>query len=106
VGNVFGVQPEALRNGSKGFHDGADATADGAELISMLSLDAGALGEVPAAAEFADALAKFTSLQSDDLRRGSAWYRDAGEGLTQNAETYERTDDDSREGFRKIGGAQ
>jgi hypothetical protein len=104
VGIVFGVQPEALRNASKGFHDGADATADGAELISMLSLDAGALGEVPAAAEFADALAKYTGRQSDDLRRGSAWYRDAGEGLTQNAETYERTDDDSSQGFREIGG--
>jgi hypothetical protein len=93
-----------LRNASKGFHDGADATADGAELISMLSLDAGALGEVPAAAEFADALAGYTGRQSDDLRRGSAWYRDTGEGLAQNAETYERTDDDSSQGFRKIGG--
>ena len=103
---MFGVQPEALRSASRGFHDGADATADGAELISMLSLDAGALGEVPAAAEFADALAKFTSQQSDDLRRGSAWYRDAGEGLVQNADTYERTDDESHQSFRKIGGAR
>lgn len=103
---MFGVQPEALRNASKGFHEGADATADGAELISMLSLDAGALGEVPAAAEFADALARFTGQQSDDLRRGSAWYRDAGEGLTQNAETYERSDDTSSQGFRKIGGTR
>jgi hypothetical protein len=103
---VFGVQPEALRNASKGFHDGADATGDGAELISMLRLDAGALGEVPAAAEFTDALANFTSLQSDDLRRGAAWYRDAGEGLIENADTYERNDDDSRERFRKIGDAR
>ena len=102
---MFGVRPEVLRNASKGFHDGADATGDGAELISMLSLDAGALGEVPAAAEFADALAKFTAEQSDDLRRGSAWYRDAGEGLVENADTYHRLDDDSRETFRKIGDA-
>jgi hypothetical protein len=103
---VFGVRPEALRNASKGFHGGADATGDGAELISMLRLDAGALGEVPAAAEFADALAGFTSLQSDDLRRGSAWYRDAGDGLVENADTYDRNDDDSRESFRKIGDAR
>jgi hypothetical protein len=103
---VFGVQPETLREASKGFHDGADATADGADLISMLRLDAVALGEVPAAAEFADALAKFTGEQSDDLRRGSAWYRDAGEGLTENAGTYVRADDDSRQGFTKVGGAR
>ena len=103
---MFGVQPEALRNASKGFHDGADATADGAELISMLTLDAGALGEVPAAAEFADALAKYTAEQSEDLRRGAAWYRDAGEGLVENADTYFRLDDDSRETFRKIGDAR
>lgn len=103
---MFGVQPQALRDASKGFHDGADATGDGAELISMLRLDAGALGEVPAAAEFADALAKFTAEQSDDLKRGSAWYRDAGEGLVQNAETYERTDDDNSQSFRKIGDAR
>lgn len=103
---MFGVQPETLREASKGFHDGADAAADGADLISMLRLDAVALGEVPAAAEFADALAKFTGEQSDDLRRGSAWYRDAGEGLTENADTYDRADDDSRQGFTQVGGAQ
>jgi hypothetical protein len=101
---VFGVQPETLREASKKFHEGADATGDGADLISMLSLDANALGQVPAAAEFVDALAKFAGEQSDDLRRGSAWYRDAGEGLTQNADAYQRMDDDSAAGFRSVDG--
>lgn len=101
---MFGVQPETLREASKKFHEGADAAGDGADLISMLRLDANALGQVPAAAEFVDALAKFTGEQSDDLRRGSAWYRDAGEGLTHNADAYKRMDDDSATGFRSVDG--
>ncbi|GAA1345048.1 hypothetical protein [Saccharothrix algeriensis] len=101
---MFGVRPEALRAASKEFHDGADATGDGAELISMLRLDADALGRVPAAAEFADALARWAGEQSDDLRRGSAWYRDAGEGLAENADAYQRADDDSTSSFRGLEG--
>jgi uncharacterized protein YukE len=101
---VFGVQPETLRAASKQFHDGADATGDGAELISMLRLEADALGQVPAAAEFVDALAKWSGEQSDDLRRGSAWYRDAGDGLNENADTYQRVDEDSRSSFTGIEG--
>ena len=92
---MFEVRPEALRAASKEFHDGADAAGDGAELISMLRLDADALGRVPAAAEFVDALARWSGEQSDDLRRGSAWYRDAGDGLTENADTYQRVEDAS-----------
>lgn len=101
---MFGVQPETLRAASKQFHDGADATGDGAELISMLRLEADALGQVPAAAEFVDALAKWSGEQSDDLRRGSAWYRDAGDGLNENADTYQRVDEDSRSSFSGIEG--
>lgn len=99
---MFGVQPETLRTASQQFHDGADAAADGADLVSMLRLDAEALGRVPAAAEFADALARFAAEQSDDLRRGSAWYRDAGDGLAENADSYARADDDSTQGFTAI----
>ncbi|ATE57692.1 type VII secretion target [Actinosynnema pretiosum] len=101
---MFGVQPESLRSASKQFQVGADAAGDGAEMVSMLTLDAGALGEVPAAGEFAAAVAKFASEQGEDLRRGSAWYRDAGEGLVENAETYERVDDQWTASFRNIGG--
>ncbi|MBW4715705.1 hypothetical protein KZQ38_00915 [Saccharothrix sp. SC076] len=101
---MFGVRPETLRAASKEFHDGADAAGDGAELISMLRLDADALGQVPAAAEFVDALARWSGEQSDDLRRGAAWYRDAGDGLTENADTYQRADDDSTTSFRDIEG--
>ncbi|MGM1065364.1 hypothetical protein [Saccharothrix sp. Mg75] len=98
------MQPETLRAASKQFHEGADATGDGAELISMLRLEADALGQVPAAAEFVDALARWAGEQSDDLRRGSAWYRDAGDGLTENADSYQRADDDSTASFRGIEG--
>ncbi|MBB4969546.1 hypothetical protein [Saccharothrix violaceirubra] len=98
------MQPETLRGASKEFHDGADATGDGADLISMLRLDAGALGEVPAAAEFVDALARWTGEQSDDLRRGSAWYRDAGDGLAENADAYQRAEDSSTQSFRSFEG--
>lgn len=101
---MFGVRPETLREASKQFHEGADATGDGAEMISMLRLDADALGQVPAAAEFVDALAKWSGEQSDDLRRGSAWYRDAGDGLNENADAYQRADDDSNTSFRGIEG--
>lgn len=101
---MFGVQPETLRAASRQFHEGADAAADGAELISMLRLDASALGQVPAAAEFADALARWSGEQSDDLRRGSAWYRDTGDGLNENADAYQRADDDSNTAFRGIEG--
>lgn len=101
---MFGVRPETLRAASKQFHEGADAAGDGAEMISMLRLDAGALGEVAAAAEFADALAKWAGEQSDDLRRGSAWYRDAGDGLNENADAYQRADDDSNNSFRSLEG--
>lgn len=101
---MFGVRPETLREASKQFHEGADAAGDGAEMISMLRLDADALGQVPAAAEFVDALAKWSGEQSDDLRRGSAWYRDAGDGLTENADAYQRADDDSNTSFRGIEG--
>lgn len=101
---MFGVRPETLRAASRQFHDGADATADGAELISMLRLDADALGQVPAAAEFVDALARWSGEQSDDLRRGGAWYRDAGDGLDENADAYQRADDDSHTTFTGIEG--
>ncbi|CCH35449.1 hypothetical protein BN6_82320 [Saccharothrix espanaensis DSM 44229] len=101
---MFGVRPETLRAASKEFHDGADAAGDGAELISMLRLDADALGQVPAAAEFVDALARWAGEQSDDLRRGAAWYRDAGDGLTENADAYQRADDDSSVSFRGLEG--
>ncbi|WP_246018576.1 hypothetical protein [Saccharothrix australiensis] len=98
------MRPETLREASKGFHDGAEATGDGAELISLLRLDADALGQVPAAAEFVDALARWSGEQSDDLRRGSAWYRDAGDGLVENADSYQRADDDSTTSFRDLEG--
>ncbi|QFZ23707.1 hypothetical protein [Saccharothrix syringae] len=101
---MFGVRPEALRSASGQFHEGADAAADGAELISLLRLDADALGQVPAAAEFVDALARWSGEQSDDLRRGSAWYRDSADGLEENADAYQRVDDDSDTAFRGIGG--
>ncbi|MFC6091367.1 hypothetical protein Q5530_02700 [Saccharothrix sp. BKS2] len=98
------MQPEQLRAASKQFHEGSDAAADGAELISMLRLEADALGQVPAAAEFVDALTRWSGEQSDDLRRGSAWYRDAGDGLNENADAYQRADDDSHTAFRGIEG--
>ena len=101
---MFGVQPEQLRAASKQFHEGSDAAADGAELISMLRLEADALGQVPAAAEFVDALTRWSGEQSDDLRRGSAWYRDTGDGLNENADAYQRADDDSHTAFRGIEG--
>ena len=74
---MFGVEPELLRNASKEFGNGSDAVREAAEMISMLKLDAGALGEVDAATEFADALSKFVGTHAQDLQRGSAWITDA-----------------------------
>ena len=99
---MFGVEPELLRNASKEFGNGSDAVREAAEMISMLRLDAGALGEVDAAAEFADALAKFVGTHSQDLRRGSSWFTDAAEGLVSNAEAYQRTDEDHASALKKL----
>ncbi|TWP53089.1 hypothetical protein FKR81_08390 [Lentzea tibetensis] len=99
---MFGVEPELLRNASKEFSSGSDAVREAAEMISMLRLDAGALGEVDAAAEFADALSKFVGTHSDDLRKGSEWFTDAAEGLISNADAYQRADDDNGISFSDI----
>ncbi|MEU7478734.1 type VII secretion target [Lentzea sp. NPDC042327] len=99
---MFGVEPELLRTASKEFGNGSDAVREAAEMISMLQLDAGALGEVDAAAEFADALSRFVGTHSQDLQRGSAWFTDAAEGLVSNAEAYQRTDDDHASFLTKI----
>ena len=99
---MFGVEPELLRNASKEFGNGSDAVREAAEMMSMLKLDAGALGEVDAAAEFADALSKFVGTHAQDLQRGSAWITDAAEGLVSNAETYQRTDDDHASALTKL----
>lgn len=99
---MFGVEPELLRTASKEFGNGSDAVREAAEMISMLRLDAGALGQVGAAAEFADALAKFVGTHSQDLQRGSAWIADAAEGLVSNAEAYQRTDEDHESVLKKL----
>jgi hypothetical protein len=99
---MFGVEPELLRNASKEFGNGSDAVREAAEMISMLKLDAGALGEVDAAAEFTEALSKFVGTHSQDLQRGSAWITDAAEGLTSNANAYQRTEDDHVSMLTKI----
>lgn len=99
---MFGVEPELLRNASKEFGNGSDAVREAAEMISMLKLDAGALGEVDAAAEFADALSKFVGTHAQDLQRGSVWITDAAEGLTSNADAYQRTEDDHTSMLTKL----
>ncbi|SDL66605.1 Excreted virulence factor EspC, type VII ESX diderm [Lentzea albidocapillata subsp. violacea] len=99
---MFGVEPEVLRTASKEFGNGSDAVREAAEMISMLQLDAGAFGEVDAAAEFAEALSKFVGTHSQDLRRGSSWFTDAAEGLVSNAEAYQRTDDDHATALKKL----
>jgi len=99
---MFGVEPELLRTASKEFGNGSDAVREAAEMISMLRLDAGALGEVDAAAEFADALSKFVGTHSQDLQRGSAWLTDAAQGLTSNAEAYQRTEEDHEAVLKKL----
>lgn len=99
---MFGVEPELLRNASKEFGNGSDAVREAAEMISMLQLDAGAFGEVDAAAEFADALSRFVGTHSQDLQRGSSWFTDAAEGLVSNAEAYQRTDEDHAAALKKL----
>ncbi|WP_245743635.1 type VII secretion target [Lentzea fradiae] len=99
---MFGVEPEQLRSASKEFVNGSDAVREAAEMISMLRLDASALGQVDAAAEFANALAKFVGTHSQDLQRGSAWISDAADGLVSNAETYQRTDEEHESAMVKL----
>ncbi|MFD9706410.1 hypothetical protein [Lentzea sp. NPDC059081] len=99
---MFGVEPELLRNASKEFGNGSDAVREAAEMISMLKLDAGALGEVDAAAEFAEALSRFVGTHSQDLQRGSAWLADAAEGLVSNAEAYQRTEEEHETVLKKL----
>lgn len=99
---MFGVEPELLRNASKEFGNGSDAVREAAEMISMLRLDPGALGEVDGAAEFAGALAEFVGKHAQDLQRGSAWINDAAEGLVSNADAYQRTDEDHAAVLKKL----
>ena len=99
---MFGVEPELLRNASKEFGNGSDAVREAAEMISMLKLDAGALGEVDAAAEFTDSLSKFVGTHSQDLQRGSAWITDAAAGLVSNADAYQRVDEDHSSALTKL----
>lgn len=99
---AFHVAPADLHQAATEFHDSSDAAGDAAALLEMLSLDPDALGQVPAAAEFADALTRFAGAHADDLRRGAAWLGDTGAGLTDNAHGYQRADDSSQDGFRGI----
>ncbi|MET9228655.1 hypothetical protein [Lentzea sp. NPDC003310] len=99
---MFGVEPDLLRTASKEFGNGSNAVREAAEMISMLRLDAGALGEVDAAAEFATALSGFVGTHAQDLQRGSAWINDAAEGLVSNADSYQRMEDDHTAALRKL----
>jgi hypothetical protein len=101
---VFDVEPERLRTAAKDFHSGSDAVSDAAEMISMLRLDASALGAVDAAAEFADALARFTGEHGDDLRRGAVWVGGTAENLVSGADAYERLDSNGGQSIRSVFG--
>lgn len=91
----YQVDPDALDTAAGHFHDGSDAVADAAALLSVAQLVPDALGEVAAAHELSSAFAAFVGQHGDDLRHGAVWVDAAADGLTGSATTYRRTDDDS-----------
>lgn len=100
----FEVEPASLREGSKNFAAAADTINTAAGTVSSVKLADNALGQVAAAAEFTKALTGFTSLHGQDLKTGAAWVADTGNGLNENADAYERRDDDSAGKFDGIRG--
>ncbi len=89
----YEVDPAALRAASGGFYTGADAVGLAAARLSVAQLVPAALGEVDAAYELAAAFAEFVGAHGDDLRQGAAWVTDAGDGLVENADEYERREE-------------
>jgi len=104
VSDGLRVEPEKLYEAAPGFYEGGDMVGDSAGPLSALTLDPTALGDVPAAAEFASALAQFAGRQGDDLSKGGAWIVDAGHGLVENAQNYSDSDEQSAAGLRSGGG--
>jgi hypothetical protein len=93
VADGYEVDPEALRTASSGFHAGADAVSHAARQLSTAQLVPGALGEVVAAYDLAEAFAEFAGTHSDDLRLGANFVADTGDGLVANADEYWRRED-------------
>lgn len=91
----YQVDPDTLDRAGKQFHDGSDAVADAAALLSVAQLVPAALGEVAAADELSTAFATFVGDHGDDLRHGAVWVNDAGDGLVGGAADYRRQDDDA-----------
>ncbi|MGO1050700.1 hypothetical protein [Crossiella sp. CA198] len=97
------VEPDRLRAAAREFFAGADATADGAALLDHLRLDPALLGEVDGASAFAAALTRFGAAHGTDLRHGSAWFADAAQALTSNADGYAEGETEAR---RLLGGTR
>jgi hypothetical protein len=104
VPDGYEVDPETLRTASGQFHDGSDAVGEAAALLSLTQLVPDALGQVAAAGELSSALARFVGEHGDDLRHGSMWVNDAADGLIENADAYQRTDDSSADGLTQLRG--
>jgi hypothetical protein len=103
VPDGFQVDPLTLRGASRDVYAGSDAVGDAATVLSRAQLVAATLGEVPAADELARAFATFVGEHGDDLRRGSVWVADSGDGLVSSAEDYERRDDAAANGVTAAG---
>jgi hypothetical protein len=104
VSDGYQVDPEALRRAGGQVYDGSDAIGDAAALFTLTNLNADALGDVPAAAEFAQALRSFVQRHGTDLRHGSVWVNDAGDGVMDSATEYERHEDTAATTFDRISG--
>lgn len=89
----YEVDPETLRAASTHVYAGSDAVGDAAALLSVAQLVPAALGEVDAAHDLSRAVAAFVGEHGDDLRHGSVWVNDAGDGLVASADGYGRQDD-------------
>lgn len=99
----YQVDLEALRGASSQFYEGSDAVGDAAALLSLTQLVPQALGEVPAAAEFSQAVARFVGAHGDDLRHGSLWVNATADGLVHSLDAYRRHDDGSANVLNQIG---
>jgi hypothetical protein len=100
----FEVDPNVLREGAPKVYRASDQVGTAAALVSGVQINAQALGNVPAAGDFAAAFGEFVSAHGADLVHGSVWINDAADGLAKSADAYHRAEQEGVAGVRKAGG--
>lgn len=100
----FEVDPSVLRNGAPKLDSASDQVSAAAALLAGVQINAQALGDVPAAADFAAAFSQFVGRHGTDLVHGSSWIDDAADGLVKSADSYQHAEKQSAADVVKSGG--